>query len=146
MRCITAIWPAGPPKLRLATLSQTWKASGNEGCRGAAAAGTASTESASVTSHPRLLGVSGLAGRGLRVRGLPGMSLLGGVAAPPVERVIERHSGFELGKVVGVHPRQSQRGGEQAGGLRSGIEVPGIGATHDGGEAQQCRRGQLELL
>src|SRR4051812_41293504 len=30
MRCITAIWPAGPPKLSAATLAQTRTASGNE--------------------------------------------------------------------------------------------------------------------
>src|SRR5262245_40810531 len=31
MRCMTAIWPAGPPKLSAATLSQTQNASPNDG-------------------------------------------------------------------------------------------------------------------
>src|SRR5882757_7248144 len=31
MRCMTAIWPAGPPKLRLATFSQTRNASLSDG-------------------------------------------------------------------------------------------------------------------
>src|SRR5262245_5170024 len=49
MRCMTAIWPAGPPKLRLATLSQTRNASPRLGkSRRSAAGGGTGISSAAV--------------------------------------------------------------------------------------------------
>src|SRR5262245_22806023 len=111
MRCMTAIWPAGPPKLSIATRSQPRNASARDGKgRIAAAAPAAATDTASVMSCPVFLG-------------MPGMRLLGGVPAPAVERVVERHPGFELREVVGIHARQPERGREQAGGLRRLLEA-----------------------
>ena len=40
---------------------------------------------------------------------------LGGVAAPAIERIVERHPGFELLEIVGIHARQAERRREQAG-------------------------------
>ena len=53
--------------------------------------------------------------------------------------------GLELRQIVGVHARQAERGGEQAGGLRGQIGPGGVGAAHDLREAQRaapCRRGR----
>src|SRR5688500_14721637 len=110
MRCMTAIWPAGPPKLSIATRAQTRKAS------------------------PRLTPCEGTS---WRCRGLemvdasvmsgsllpdgPVVGLVGGVAAPAVERIVQRHPGLELLKIVGIHPREAERGGQQA--RRFGREI-----------------------
>src|SRR5215207_10450251 len=101
MRCMTAIWPAGPPKLSIATRAQTRKASPRlTPCRAVSfrvrtlAAVDKSVMSRSQLSHGPVVG------------------LVGRVAAPAVEGVVEGHSGFELFEIVGVHPRQSKRGGQ----------------------------------
>ena len=63
------------------------------------------------------------------------MGLVGGVARPAVEGVVERHAGLELLEVVGVHAREAEGGGEEAGRLRREVEAGGVGAADDGGEA-----------
>src|SRR5438309_1075253 len=84
MRCITAICPAGPPKLKAATRSQTRKASLIETpCEGCARPSAREGAIASVMSGPLLVGG-------------PIMRLVRGVAAPTVEGVIQRQPGFEL--------------------------------------------------
>src|SRR5271165_1340083 len=99
IRCMTAIWPAGPPKLSTATLSQTRNASPIDGSASRAGAGTAAEiADASVNSRSRFR--------------MPGVGLRGRVPAPPVERVVEPEAGFELSEVVGIHARQPQRGGQ----------------------------------
>src|SRR5216683_4039361 len=123
MRCMTAIWPAGPPKLRAATFSHTRNASRIEGnSRGAGAAAVAAT--ASDNSGSRFLR-------------MPRMGFFRGIPTPPIECVVECHPGFELCKVIRIHARQAKRGGKQAGGLRRGIHAPDVGAAHDRGKAEQ---------
>ena len=46
-----------------------------------------------------------------------------GVAAPAVERIVERHAGRELLEVVGIHARQAERRREQPRRFRREIEV-----------------------
>jgi hypothetical protein len=41
------------------------------------------------------------------------VSFVGRIAAPSIEGLLERHSGFELIEIVGVHARKIQRSGEQ---------------------------------
>src|SRR5258708_1626999 len=107
MRCITAICPAGPPKLNSAIRSHTAKASAKEtpwacGC-GAAGCGI---EIASV--------ISCLIGSGFDFIGRPVVGLAGGVAAPAIERIVEVQSGLELFKIVAVHARQAERRCQEA--------------------------------
>src|SRR5215467_16145878 len=117
MRCITAIWPAGPPKLRAATLSHTRSASPSEGnWRDASVAACAARTSD--TSRSRFLP-------------MPRVGFVCGVAAPAVERIVERHPGFELSEIVRIHPRQTERGGKQTGGLRRDIHASGVRPAHD---------------
>src|SRR5262245_65260298 len=72
-------------------------------------------------------------GSGRRLfRRVPGVGLVGGVAAPAIERVVERHAGVELREIVGVHAREPERGCQQPGRLRRRVEAGGIGAAHDG--------------
>src|SRR5258708_1581140 len=119
MRCMTAIWPAGPPKESAATFSQTRNASAKEGkVRGALA------EVASSISCPRL------------VR-RPAVGFVGGIAAPAVEGVVERHPRFELGEIVGIHAGKPEGGRQEPGRFRREIEAPGVGAAHDRGKAKQ---------
>ena len=53
----------------------------------------------------------------------PVVGLVGGVPAPAVEGVVERHAGLELREVVGIHARQAERGREQARRLRREVEA-----------------------
>ena len=76
----------------------------------------------------------------------PVVRLVGGVAAPAVEGVVERHAGLELLEVVGIHARQPERGGEQAGRFRREVEPGRVGAAHDRREAQQRLGAEAELL
>ena len=76
----------------------------------------------------------------------PVVGLVGGVAAPAVEGVIERHPGVELGQVVLVHARQPERGGEQAGGLGRELRAGGVGAAHDLGEPAQGGQVEAEFV
>src|SRR5690349_3461673 len=99
MRCMTAICPAGPPKLSRATRPQTRTASRKEMPCGAA------------SRRPRcgaMIGVSFMSGSRLPDR--PVVGLFGGIAAPAVEGVVEDHPGLELLEVVGMRPRQPERG------------------------------------
>src|SRR5215213_2922012 len=106
MRCMTAIWPAGPPKLSIATRAQTRKASARLApCRAvswrpdALVAVDASVMSGSWFSHR------------------PVMGLIRRVPTPAIEGIIQGQAGFELFEVLGVHPRQSERGRQQARGF-----------------------------
>ena len=77
---MTAIWPAGPPKLSAATRSQTRNASAMDGSGVPPARELPwRATNASVISGPRLLG-------------MPGVGLVRRVAAPAIERVVERHA------------------------------------------------------
>src|SRR5260370_37461772 len=132
MRCMTAICPAGPPKLRAATFSHTRSASPIEGNTRAAsvAAGAADT---SCTSGSRSLR-------------MPGMGFVRGVPAPPVECVVERHPGFELREVVRIHPRPTKRQREQPGGLRCGVHAAGVGAPYDRRQTEERLGCKAELF
>ena len=46
------------------------------------------------------------------------MGLVGGVAAPAIERIVERDAGLELFEIVIIHPRQAERSREQPGRFR----------------------------
>ena len=59
------------------------------------------------------------------------MRFLARVASPAIEGVIERHARRELLEIVGVHARQSERGGEQPGRFGRKIEARGVGASDD---------------
>ena len=66
-----------------------------------------------------------------------------GVAAPAIERVVQRHAGLELLEIVVEHPRQAERGGEQPGRFRRQIEprrcrrrAPSSPAAASGGVAR----------
>src|SRR5215207_4135292 len=135
MRCMTAIWPAGPPKLSIATRAQTRKASPRlTPCRIVPfRARTLAAVDKSVMSGPLL--PDG-----------PVVSLVRRVAAPTVEGVVEGHSGFKLFEIVGIHPGESERGGQQARRLGREIGTSRVGAAHDGRQPQERLRGEAELL
>src|SRR5262245_15212336 len=134
-RCMSAICPAGPPKLSTPILAQTRSASPKEGAAaGSSMAGVAAGLPVMASSSGRRLG------------GGPVVRLLGGVAAPAVEGIVERHGRLQLGEIVAVHARVAERGREQTGRLRRQIESRGIGAAHDGGEMQKRAGLQAELL
>src|SRR3546814_19970444 len=61
----------------------------------------------------------------------PVMRLVGGIAAPAIESIVEQHPGFKLLQIVGIHARQAERGGEPPG--RPGPEIgpPGAGTPPD---------------
>src|SRR5450631_531524 len=111
MRCMTAIWPAGPPKLRAATFSQTRNASWMEGNSRGAGAGSGAANACDTS--------------GSRFLRMPRMGFFRGVPAPPIEGVVKRHPGFELGEIVRIHARQPERGGEQARSLRRLVHAAG---------------------
>src|SRR6188472_4825116 len=101
MRCMTAIWPAGPPKLSIATRSQTRNASRSDTpCRGTYRPSSAIASSAT----PGLLHAGGrpVVGFGLEA------------AAPGVERVVQHHAVPEHFMIVRKVRGQAQRDGEQA--------------------------------
>src|SRR5215510_6797370 len=132
MRCMTAIWPAGPPKLRLATRSQVWKASRSDTpCSSSERCGPATERSA----MPGLLH---------RCRGGPVVGLRLQLAAPGVERVVHHHAVTEHLVIVGKVRGQPQRDGEQAAALRGQVVARGVGAAHDRGE--MVERGILDAV
>src|SRR3954469_3513626 len=99
MRCMTAICPAGPPKLSAATRSQTRKASPKVTpceCVDAPLSGVA--------------WVTALLMSASLFRGRPVVRFVRGVAAPAVEGIIEQHAGIQLLEVVDEHARQAERG------------------------------------
>ena len=61
------------------------------------------------------------------------------VAAPAIERVVERHPGFELLKIVGIHARQPERRRKKARRFGREIEAGGIRAANDRGQPQAAR-------
>src|SRR3954471_17527669 len=125
MRCMTAIWPAGPPKLSRATRVQTRTASPRL------------TPCGVVSRRPpggTVIEASFMSGS--RLPDGPVVGLIGRVPAPAVERVVEGHPGLELLKVVGVHPREPERGCQKPRRLGREVRPGGIGATHDGGQPQ----------
>src|SRR5215467_1853001 len=101
MRCITAIWPAGPPKESAATLSHTRNASANE----TPWAG-AERAAAPLRGRPRLCLCRD---HGCRV---PVVPLSAAVAAPGVEGVINGHPVLQHRVIVGVDGRKAQRHGQ----------------------------------
>src|SRR5215213_4585374 len=135
MRCMTAIWPAGPPKLSIATRAQTREASPRlTPCR-------------AVSWRPSVLAaVDTSVMSGSRLSHRPVVGLIRRIAAPAVERVVKRHPGFELFEIVGVHPGQPERGGQQARRLRCEIRTRRVGAADDGGKPQQGFRREAEFL
>src|SRR5712692_2545014 len=128
MRCMTAIWPAGPPKLRSAILSQTRNASRSDTpCRGAVL--RISTVESSATS--------GLA----RACGRPVVRLRLETATPAVERVVDHHAVHQHLVIIGKVGGEAERDGEQAAALRGQIVPGGIGAAHDRREVVERRIG-----
>src|SRR6202521_4311089 len=124
IRCMTAIWPAGPPKERSATRSQTRVASAKE---------MPCAATVSVISRLRLVG-------------RPVVRFVRGVAAPAIEGVVERHTCLELREIVRMHSRESKRGREQASRFRYQIEARRIRRAHDLGEMQECLCADAEFL
>src|SRR5262249_45191557 len=103
MRCMTAICPAGPPKLRSATRTQVGVASLNDGYgMGPALPTKIDLGKASVISQTRLIGG-------------PVVRLISGIATPTIEGVVEQHPGFELLQIIGIHAGEAQGCREQAG-------------------------------
>src|SRR5437016_4698184 len=108
MRCMTAIWPAGPPKLRLATRSQVQNASRSDTpCSGCERPSSA-IEISAMTSLFR-------GRRGPIVRlGLQR-------AAPGIERVVHDHAVLEHFVVVVEICREAERDRKQAAALRGEV-------------------------
>ena len=133
MRCITAIWPAGPPKLSAATRNHTRNASPNETpCPGVARAMVPPT---SRLSHLLPLKRPPAASNyGFRPEG----------PAPGVERVVHHHAVREHGVVVREIGRKPERKREQAGRLWGQLEPRRIGAAHD--QRQRVERMVLDAV
>src|SRR5258708_38697327 len=77
---------------------------------------------------------------------MTGMGFVRGVAAPPVECVVERHPGLELREVVRIHPRQTKREREQPGSLRCGVHAAGVGTPYDRRQTEQRLGCKAELF
>ncbi len=121
MRCITAICPAGPPNDRAATRSQTFMASPK---------GTPCGFGSVMTSS----------------RSRPVVSLVDGIAAPAIEGVVERKPRLELRKIVGVHARQTERGGQEPRRFRCQFRSRRVGTAHDRRKPLQRLGFEAELL
>ena len=89
---MTAIWPAGPPKLSAATRIHVQNASRSDTpCEGASAAfAPIRAATASSTSGSRLVA-------------RPIVGFLAGVAAPAIERVVKSHRRVQLREVIPIH-------------------------------------------
>ncbi len=74
------------------------------------------------------------------------MRLLDRVAAPSIERIVEKEAGVELLEIVAEHARQAERGREKARRLRRQIEAGGVGSPHDERQPLQCLGLEAELL
>src|SRR5215475_6597317 len=72
--------------------------------------------------------------------------LVTGVAAPAVVSVIQRHGGIELGCVVAIHARESERCCKEPGALGSKIELARIGAADDSGQTLEWFGSQTERV
>src|SRR5712691_558337 len=120
MRCITAIWPAGPPKLNIATRSHTRSASRSEtpccgfDSRASAIESSATSYFLCVCAHrwPVLL-------FGLKA------------AAPRIEGVVDHHAVLEHFVVVGEIGREAARDRGQALALRREVGPRCIGTSDD---------------
>src|SRR5262245_20800885 len=100
MRCITAICPAGPPKLSPAPRNHVQKASRTvTQWRGISSARDEALVTDASTSGPGLVC-------------WPIVRFRGRFAAPAVHGVVETHRGLELLKVVAIHPGIA-KGGSQ---------------------------------
>src|SRR6476646_9810188 len=126
MRCITAIWPAGPPKLSIATRSQTRNASRNDTpCRGTDWPPSAIASSAT----PRLFHAGGRPVVGFRLE----------IAAPGIKRVVHHHAVPEHFMIIRKIRGQAERDGEQAAALRGQIVARRVGASDYFGQMVQSR-------
>src|SRR3954466_8703774 len=126
MRCITAIWPAGPPKLSIATRSQTRNASRSDTpCRGTDWSPSAIASSAT----PGLL----------HCRGRPVVRFRLESATPGVERVVHHHAVPKHFVIVRKVRGQAERDGEQAAALRGQIVSGRVGASDDLGQMVESR-------
>ena len=92
------------------------------------------------------LGIRSDVAHGSALVGRPVVGFAGRIAAPAVEGVVERDAGLELFEIVVIHPRQAERGRQQARRFRRQIEPPGIGGAHHGCQPQQRRRREAEFL
>ena len=87
---MTAICPAGPPKLSAAIRIQVKNASRSDTpCLGSLAPALATPPSFTL---------------GSRLVAGPIVGLAGGVAAPTIECIVEAHGRLELRKIVPIHP------------------------------------------
>src|SRR5262245_27261497 len=120
MRCITAIWPAGPPKLKAATRNHVQKASCNV---------TPWLGTSAVPGGARVTDTS-MSGSGLVC--WPIVRFCGRFAAPAVHGVVEAHRGLELFEVVAIHARVSKRCRKQPSRLRGELQAGGVGTAYDG--------------
>ena len=75
-----------------------------------------------------------------RLVGRPVMRFIRCIAAPAIERVVEHQPGFELGKIIRIHPRQSERRRQKAGRLGREIGPSRVGATT---MRARCRSGSV---
>src|SRR5262245_15827821 len=134
MRCITAIWPAGPPKLKAATRNHVQKASANvtPWLGRSAARGDARVTDTSMS-------ISGLAR-------WPIVGFLRRVTTPTVHGVVETHSRLELLEVLAIHARVSKRYSKQTGRLWGELQPGRVGATHDGRQPRQRLGFEREFL
>src|SRR5262245_11626218 len=127
MRCMTAICPAGPPKLRSATRTQVRVASLNDGYAIDSELPTnIDLRRASFTSRPWLIGG-------------PVVRLVGGIAAPTIEGVVEQHHCFELLQIVCRPSTEHQGCRKQTRGLGRQLRARGVGTTNHGRQVKQGR-------
>src|SRR5436190_8394266 len=135
MRCITAIWPAGPPKLSPAMRAHVQNASRKvTPCAGVPAGKEAArTAVESFTSGSWFLA-------------LPVVGLPGGIPAPAIEGIVEPHRRLELGEIIPIHARIAKRGGQQSRALRRKVRPRCVRATHDLGELEEGLCPQPRLL
>src|SRR4029453_19112631 len=101
MRCITAIWPAGPPKLNSAIRSQTRSAAASDTpCAGRAGIARAAVSMVMAPSSRRL--------------GRPVVALLGRELQPSVEAIVDYEAALQQAVVVVTgERRQTERDREQ---------------------------------
>src|SRR5947209_18164970 len=117
MRCIMAIWPAGPPKLMQPILNQSQKASPKLGA-------------ASVRRIP--VSICTVISRCLCG---PVVPLLGRMPRPGEQRIVDDKAALDHGViVVSGQRRETERDRMQSGGFRSKIVARGVGAAHDQGD------------
>src|SRR5262249_18716661 len=127
MRCMIAICPAGPPKLRSATRTQVGVASLNDGYGMDPALPTnIDLATASFISSPGFIGG-------------PVVRLFSGIASPTIEGLVEQHPRFKLLQIVRIHAREAQGCCEQARSLGRQLRPRGVGTTNHGRQVKQGR-------